>query len=221
MRRCATTLEGDMTVDEHEFLLRVLRDGHFEGAHLEIGTAAGGTLCSMMRAFEDDVRPPFVVVDRMTYFPNQLATVRQNLTDQGLNPDTVDLRVATSNDAFRRAMAGREEFDFMLIDATHKIFSVMADLRWTRLISVGGVLCLHDYCKKFPGVRLAVDWFLRHHVNYEVIGQTGTLIAIRKTSAAKRREVGPLDRAYSVSMYLPLQIQRKANKWKTAKKTAA
>jgi len=221
MRPCASTLEAEMTPEEHAFLLRLLEAERLPGPHLEIGTAAGGTLAAMMRCFGDADRPPFVVVDRMTYFPDQLETVRRNLQEHGLRADDVDFRVATSAAALREATRRRERFDFMLIDASHKILSVTADLRWTRLLSPGGILCLHDYCQRFPGVVRPVDRFLARHGNYARLGRAGSLLAVRKLCASMRREVGPLDRAHSLLWYLPLEVRRKLEKRQARRQPAA
>ena len=214
MRACATTLKAEMTAAEHELLLGLLQSERLTGRHLEVGTAAGGTLCAMMNCFDENDRPPFVVVDRMTYFPNQIHVIRHNLAQNGLDPDTVDFRVATSAAARVEAVQRGDHFDFILLDGSHKILGVMADLRWTRLLSVGGILCLHDYSPRFPGVRLSVDHFLRRHPNYERYRQADSLIVIRKTRASRRPEVGMVDRAYAWLWYLPLQVRRKWLKWR-------
>jgi SAM-dependent methyltransferase len=213
MGRCATTLEAEMTVREHELLLDLIRREKLPGRHLEIGTAAGGTLCSMMGAFDPANRPSFVVVDSMQYFPGQLDAVRRNLREHGLDPGQVDFRVATSVRAFREAAGREESFDFILIDATHRILAVTADLCWSRLLRPGGLLCLHDYCDRFPGVRVPVDRFLARQPNYEILGRADSLLALRKTGPSVRQEVSPLDRAYSWMWYVPLEAQRKAEKW--------
>jgi hypothetical protein len=202
-----------MTPEEHELLLRLIRCEAFPGAHLEIGTAAGGTLCAMMRCFPDAGRPRFVSVDRMTYFPNQREVIRWNLQQHGLDPDEVEFRATTSDRAFREASARKERFDFILIDGSHKIMAVAADLRWTRLLNVGGVVCLHDYSEPFPGVWLTVHRFLRRHANYSVVGRAGSLLALRKTSTSPRREISALDRAHSVLWHVPLEMRRKYEKW--------
>ena len=221
MRACATTLESEMSPEERGFLLDLLRREAFPGPHLEVGTAAGGTLCEMMRCFDDEHRPPFVAVDRMTYFPNQLDLVRKNLEQHDLDPQQVDFRVATSSQAFQQSVRKKETFDFILIDASHKILGVMADLRWTRLLNVGGIVCLHDYSPREPGVQLAVDRFLKSHVNYDILGQAGTLLALRKIERRFLREVSPLDRAYGVAWYLPLEASRRFRKWKDQHSRAA
>jgi len=206
-----------MTLPEQAFLHNLVHAENLPGAHLEVGTAAGGTLCRMMKSFGDESRPKFVVVDRMTYFPDQQQAVVRNLKQHGLSPRQVDFRTTTSSEAFRQADRRHESFDFMLIDASHKILAVMADLRWTRLLNVGGVVCFHDYSDRFPGVKLAVDRFLKHHTNYEPIGLVETLLALRKSAPCPSKEVSLLDSAYSVMMYLPLEVDRKINKWKTSK----
>jgi len=221
MRRCSETLEAEMTPGEQEFLQNLVRTENFTGPHLEIGTAAGGTLCRMMSCFSDESRPRFVVVDRMTYFPNQQGIVHENLRNHGLNPDTVDFRTSTSTEAFQTASRQDDRFDFMLVDASHKIRAVMSDLKWTRLLNVGGVACFHDYCDKFPGVKLSIDRFLSQHPNYEKIGHVDSLLAIRKKSASSTAEVSFNDSAYSVLMYVPLEVDRKIKKWKTRQRKAA
>jgi len=221
MRSCATTLEAEMTEAEHDLLLGLLKAERFDGRHLEVGTAAGGTLCAMMRCFDDQSRPSFVVVDRMTYFPNQMEIIRRNLRCNGLDPGRVDFRVATSADALAEASRRRDAFDFILLDGSHKVLAVTADLRWTRLLNVGGVLCVHDYCRRFPGVLLSVNRFLNHHPNYARAGQADSLLAIRKLRESRRPEVSLLDRAYSCAWYLPLQVRRKVLKWQNRRRPAA
>jgi predicted O-methyltransferase YrrM len=216
MPRCATTLEAEMTAAEHALLLKTLRELGRTGRHLEIGTAAGGTLCAMLGAFPDDRRPPFAVVDPMTYFPQQLDKVGQNLRDHGFDPATIDFRVASSRAAFADAAARRDEFDFILIDGCHKIRSVMTDLKWTRLLAVGGVVCFHDVTPKHRGVWLAVHRFLSRHPNYQRIAQADSLLAVRKAAASAAPEITAADEWYARAWYLPLQIERKWQRYRKA-----
>lgn len=213
MRECARSLQAEMSPAEHELLLSVLRRSGRRGLHLEVGTAAGGTLCTMLQSFPATERPRFVVIDPMTYFPQQLDTVVRNLLQHQLDPQGVDFRVATSRAAFQAAATSRETFDFMLIDACHKILSVTEDLKWLRLLNVGGIACFHDFTPKFRGVWLAVRRLLKGWKNYEVIGHAGSLLAVRKTSASTVPEVTLADEWYARTWYMPLQIERKWQKW--------
>jgi predicted O-methyltransferase YrrM len=216
MRRCATTREAEMTPAEHELLRQTLRQQGPLGKHLEIGTAAGGTLCAMLESFPDGQRPQFVVVDPMTYFPQQRSVVVENLKDHGLDPKQVDFRITTSSVAFERASLQHESFSFMLIDGCHKIRSVTTDLKWTRLLESGGIVCFHDMTPQHRGVWLAVRRFLNRHPEYERVAQADSLLVVRKRQAASQTEVSPLCEWYAAAWYLPLQFERKWQRWRKA-----
>ena len=216
MRECAVTLQPEMSSEEHTLLLSVLRTPVRGGQHLEIGTAAGGTLCAMLQAFPATERPRFVVVDPMTYFPHQLDAVVRNLREHRLDPYSIDFRVATSQAAFHEAASRRETFDFILIDGCHKILSVIEDLKWLRLLNVGGTVCFHDFTPKHRGVWVAVKRLLERRPNYRIIEQAGSLLALQKTAQSQRPEVTFADEWHARAWYLPLQIERKWHKLRRA-----
>lgn len=201
-----------MAPEELACLTALLRRLQFSGLHLEIGTAAGGTLCEMLKCFPPDRLPPWVVVDPMGYFPDQLEIVRGNLRDHGLSPAAVDFRIATSAAAFQQAAAAGESYDFMLIDGAHKIRYVMQDLRWTRLLAVGGRVCFHDYAPRCPGVMRAVDQFLAGHDNYRRGTLAGSLLVLEKTAVSATPEVGWPDLLWA-NLWSPwLQLQASLRK---------
>jgi predicted O-methyltransferase YrrM len=179
-RSCATQLTSEMTSPELDALREIIGRRPRKGRHLEIGTAAGGTLCEMMRAATH--RPPFVVVDPMTYFPDQRSTVEHNLTSHGLSLDQVDIRVMRSWEAFQAARSSGETFDFVLIDGTHKFRYVMQDLHWAGLINPLGILALHDYTPRLRAVKWAIDYFLANNRNYHRIGLVDSLLLLEKTA---------------------------------------
>jgi predicted O-methyltransferase YrrM len=205
-RACALTLESELAPEELAAMLTVMRSMP-AGKCLEVGTAAGGTLCAMMTAFDGDSRPGFVVVDPMTYFPDQLAVVRRNLEAHGLDPRQVDLRVTTSAAALDAARATNEAFAFMLIDGVHKIRYVVQDISWTHLLVPGGVVCFHDYNDAHPGVMLAVNRFLAKHRNYRREALTGALLVVRKMECSLSPEVTRLDRAWAFVLAPALQLR--------------
>ena len=197
-RPSATTLAPEMTAGELAGLESWLQDAELKARHLEIGTAAGGTLCFIMNRYDDKGRPPpFTVVDTMSYFADQLDIVKRNLTENGLDADTVDFRVMRSDEAFEQALKENLKFDFILIDASHKIRYVMNDLRWMRLLNVGGLACFHDYAPRFKGVRWPIDRFLRRNPHFSRHGQAETLLCLRKDRPPARPEVGALDRVWA------------------------
>lgn len=206
MRASATTLESEISPREMATLLELLRQSNFTGRHLEIGTAAGGTLKDMMLSYPAGKRPAFVVVDPMTYFPDQLAKVRANLTAAGIDPAEVEFRVGKSWPAFHAAAGRNETYSFMFIDGSHKLAHVTEDLAWTQLLETGGIVCFHDYKPQFPGVTMAVDRFLAKNMNYEKIAHEESLFAIRKKAQGGRGiNAWDLLRAKLISVYLQLE----------------
>jgi predicted O-methyltransferase YrrM len=211
MRASAITLEPEVSKNELARLVALLHAERLKGAHLEIGTAAGGTLRELMRAYPDETRPRFVVVDPMTYFPDQLAKVRRNLKDAGLDPERVDFRVAKSWPALCEAKRAGETFSFIFIDGAHKLRYVTEDLAWTGLLGSGGIVCFHDYGPAQRGVMMAVDRFLTRHSNYTVVDRVERLLIVRKL-AAGRGEVSLWDRLRATAIGLCLQLAAGARK---------
>jgi predicted O-methyltransferase YrrM len=214
VRASATTLAAEVSDNEIAALKALLKTRRLKGAHLEIGTAAGGTLKELMRSYPDAARPRFVVVDPMRYFPDQLAIVRRNLASAGLDSDRVDFRVGKSWTEFQRAERAGERFAFIFVDGSHKIHHVTEDLAWTRLLQPRGIICFHDYNRNFPGVMLAVDRFLAHYRNYRVVEQVESLLIVEKTAASTAEEIGAWDRLRARIINLFHQLQASARKRK-------
>ena len=216
MRQCATSVAAEMSPAEHQLLIPSLVTLAGRRRHLEIGTAAGGTLCAMLQAFPTERRPDFVVVDPMRYFPNQQQTINRNLTDHQLDPSRVDFRAMTSKEAFPIASEHNEEFDFILVDGCHRIESVTQDLKWTRLLAPGGLVCFHDYSPNFPGVKMPVDRLVGKHPNYVIEGLADSLLVIRKTAESRSAEVDFSDQCFAQFWSVPQRVSRKLNRWKRA-----
>lgn len=202
MRACAETLEPETSPAELAALTDLLKGAGLDGRHLEIGTAAGGTLRELLASYPADRRPPFVVIDPMSYFPDQLGTVRRNLAERGVDPDGVEFRVGFSQDEFPKAAARGERFQFVFIDGDHSATGVMRDMMWARLLEVGGYLCLHDVGPRSPDVLWVVARFLRKYPNYEKVAHVGTMLALRKRAPSAEPEISGLDRllAHPVKM---------------------
>lgn len=194
MRECTETLVSEMTEAERRSLTDALSAANLKGAHLEIGTAAGGTLCHLLVHYRDEMErepPPFIVVDPFTYFPDQLETVRRNLLRHKLDPDQVRFIQATGKEAFEQIASDPPALDFILVDGSHKLRHVVQDLRWARHLRPGGLLCLHDCSPKYPGVWLNARRFTRRHSNYSRVSHAGTLLILRKDAPSSRREITP------------------------------
>lgn len=206
MRACALTKASELSPKELTFLTSFLKEKQIKGKHLEIGTAAGGTLCQILSSYNSQNIPPFAVVDPMRYFPDQLQTICQNLMEHNLNPDWVDFRETTSVLALKVALKVHERFDFIFVDGAHKIKYVTQDLGWGELLNIGGYFCFHDYSPKYPGVFWTVNRFLRRHPNYIIVDHVETLLILQKKSISKTPEVAWNDRLYALFWSPWLQI---------------
>ena len=212
MRECATTLEAELTDDEMKQLVESVRSSRFTGSHLEIGTAAGGTLCRLLEIYKGRESPSFVVVDPMTYFPNQLDSVKENLRRHRHEPESIEFVVSKSDEAFGLMLTEERNFDFILIDGNHKFRHVTSDLRWSRLLNPGGLLCMHDYHPAFPGVFLAVNRFLRKNRNYEKERHVESMLIIRKKEMGCASEVSARDRVLSLLISPCFQLKASISK---------
>lgn len=191
MRRSAITLESEISDMERNGLFAVLKNLALKGTHLEIGTAAGGTLCEIYNFYKSTGGkvPNFWVVDPMQYFPDQLNIVKKNLISHGVNLASIRFLESISSVAIKKAYIENPAFDFILIDGSHKRKYVTQDLIWTRFLKKGGILCAHDYSPRFPGVQKSIDLFLKKYKNYKLISVTESLIVIRKMDATKSSEI--------------------------------
>jgi len=180
----AVRIEAECTEAEITALVGAMSERKLTRAHLEIGTAAGGTLKRMLLAYPSTERPKFVVVDPLTYFPKQREAIEANLASAGIDPRSVEFRVETSAKALKKALRAQEGFDFILIDGNHSLRPVTEDLRWTRLLVPGGFVCLHDYVHLdhvvIPGVKIALDRFLARHANYRLQEVVGGMAVVQK-----------------------------------------
>jgi predicted O-methyltransferase YrrM len=171
----------------------------------------------MMRSYPVEKRPRFVVVDPMTYFPDQPGIVRRNLASAGVDPDSVDFRISKSWPAFQEAARAGERYSFIFIDGSHKAHRVMQDICWARLLEPGGLLCFHDYTPRLPGVVFAVDRLLGANPNYEIAEYANTMMILRKTATSARPEVSGWDLLVAQAVNLGHQIRAGVRKRLTRK----
>src|SRR6056297_2503124 len=203
-RQSSIDLSSECTESERGLIRRVLSEANLSGRHLEIGTAAGGTLKEMIGVYADrETCPQFVVIDPFTYFEDQLKKVRANLSSAGIDPDSVEYWTGTTPDFIERERKARGSFDFVFIDGDHRHYPVMIDLQWLDLVRPGGFVCLHDRSAKFPGVGWAIDRYLENNPDVRFLEQAGTLVALEKTGPGRIRGVTSADlRAARVAQLL-------------------
>ena len=194
VRRSAITLEAECTPEQRALLCGILADNRFTYRHMEIGTAAGGTLKELISVYSDrNYCPQFVVIDPMTYYEDQFEKVCTNLISAGIEPSTVLFWKGKTENFFERERGLGGKFDFIFIDADHRHFPVTADLQWADLVNVDGYICLHDRNEKFPGVGWAIDRFLKKNSNFECVDQVGSLVALKKMAEGRYPAVNAND----------------------------
>jgi len=103
------------------------------------------------------VKPPLDLQGYETYKGWNFEAIQQefsNVTQQFANRLTVMVMDTVS----AAQLVPNASLDFVFIDAEHTYDAVLADIRsWSSKVKSGGLLCGHDYCHKFPGVKKAVD----------------------------------------------------------------
>ena len=195
-RASATTLESECTQAELGLLVHVLTSHDLRDRHLEIGTAAGGTLKELIGLYTSREKvPEFCVIYPLTYYPNQREIIDRNLRIAGIDPNSVRFWQGVTGDFLARERQNRGRFDFVFIDGDHRAYPVTVDLQWGDLVNLGGFICLHDNSPKFPGVTWAIARFLRNCPEFEMAGQEGTLVVLRKVAQRSKACVTRADRA--------------------------
>jgi len=193
-RRSSIDLSSECSEEERALIRHILNGADLAGRHLEIGTAAGGTLKEMIGVYaQHDMCPQFVVIDPFTYYDDQLQKVRTNLTNAGIDPDSVEYWTGTTQDFIGRERQAGGSFDFVFIDGDHRHYPVMIDLQWLDLVRPGGFVCLHDRSEKFPGVGWAIDRYLANNPDVRFVEQAGTLVALEKSGSGRSRGVTSAD----------------------------
>ena len=194
MKQSGIDLSSECDPIEIEALKQAINVAPSDGCALELGTAAGGTLKELIN-FSNSVgkRYNFHVIDPMTYYRDQLQKVKDNLKSAGINPEDVEFFIGTSEGFMKSNYFQDLSFSFVFIDADHRAYPLMKDLRILRNLEEGGIACFHDYKEKFPGVMWSLDHFLNKNSNYEYISKEKSLVTIKKIKKTNDTEVALSD----------------------------
>jgi hypothetical protein len=219
VRACAQTLASEITAEEMESLKKAMallqqRDPAAPlSPYLEVGTAAGGTLVQVMGMFATDRRPRFVVVDPMTYFPDQLGVVQRNIRDHGFAPQEVDFWIGQSKRIYPQLAGIGQTLGCVFIDGEHSIRGLTYDLNWAKLLRIGGLLIFHDYFPiASPEVVSVVNRFLKRCPNYQRISWVNSLLILEKASPSTNPEVSSIEVMRAELLHPVLRLRRSVRK---------
>lgn len=187
VRQSSITLESECTHNERKALRDILKNANFKAAHMEIGTAAGGTLKELIGCYPLGKAPQFIVIDPLSYFPDQLDKIKKNLISAEIDPESVDFWQGTTEEFINTDAAQDLTLDFLFIDADHRHYPVLVDLAWAAKMNKGGYVCFHDDQPKFPGVGWSIQRFLENNPNFKRVTKADSLVIVQKTD--DKREV--------------------------------
>ena len=212
MRQSGVDLSSECSSAERKCIAEAIKTLSVGGNFLEVGTAAGGTLKEIINTSDDaNLLSNFFVLDPLTYFPDQLKKIQQNLSNSKIDPSRVEFWKGTTDSHFPIATEKKLEFKFIFIDGDHKAFPVMNDLRWMDLLAIGGVACFHDYNKKFPGVMWSLDRFLARNDQFNVLLRADSLVVVKR-EGEKIISVNKTDLLLSKFIQIYLRLRRSVNK---------
>ncbi len=191
MRQSGIDLSSECSASERACIAEAIERLSIGGNFLEVGTAAGGTLKEIIQtADKKKLETMFYVLDPLTYYPDQLQKVHQNLSNSNIDPSRVKFWQGTTDSFLPIALKKDLKFSFIFIDGDHKAYPVMNDLRWMTQLEVGGVACFHDYCDKFPGVGWSLDHFLSRNKKFSIILEAETLKVVMRCG----EEISPVNK---------------------------
>ena len=188
MRACALTGESEIRSEALEMLIETLNAESAGASFMEIGTAAGGTLCRLLNDWKlarySQAADKSWVVDPMNYFPDQRQIVETNIKDRGIDPGIVTFFQMTSAEAYKNKFQDVEPLDFLLIDGSHKVKYVAQDARWISKVKNNGLIAFDDFGCGFDGVDWVVNYFRKkENSHYQEIFCFDGLIVFRKKQA--------------------------------------
>ena len=212
MRQSGIDLSSECTLAERNCIAEAIKTLSVGGNFLEVGTAAGGTLKEIINTSDDaKLLSNFFVLDPLTYFPDQLKKIQQNLSNSKIDPSRVEFWEGTTDSHLPIATEKKLEFNFIFIDGDHKAFPVMNDLRWMDHLVIDGVACFHDYNNKFPGVMWSLDRFLARNDEFSVLLRADSLVVVRR-EGKNIISVNKIDLFLSKFMQIYLRFRRSIKK---------
>ena len=197
--RCATTLNPELDRAALDALLDQIRRHRPRSPWLKIGAAAGGALRDMLLCFDDEQAPQITVIDPLSDFPRQKATILRNLNRHGVDEQKVLFRLETSRRALPRELRAGNRYGLILLDRATSLRDMTHDLAWARLLQVRGLLCVNHVDDQHRAVQRALQRFKTVNPQYELAAKAGAMQILRKTARPAKPEIRFGDRLYALA----------------------
>ena len=151
------------------FMLTLLpKVNEVEGVYLEVGSLLGRSSILIGKEAEKAGEKLYCVDvwDREEWLAHRktppcptdiLGTFLGNIKQHGLKETVIainkesELALKAWNEYFK------EPLRFIHVDGCHDYEAVLIDTGWKKHLSLGGIICFHDYCDSAPGVIRAVN----------------------------------------------------------------
>ena len=103
-------------------------------------------------------------------------TFTNNMKNRGLQKTVIPIKGDSKDYVANWAFPLR----FIHIDGNHNYEAVLIDTGWKKHLSLGGIICFHDYCDSAPGVIRAVNEELVMNDAFVKVGIRHSLIAFKR-----------------------------------------
>lgn len=168
-----------VTDEERALLVKLAAAVPDNGRIVEIGTLYGATTIFIAKAAP---RARVVTIDNYSWLPegpNSPALVTERLVKAGVSA-RVDV---VMGDSAKIGGVCRDRADLVFIDGDHSKVGAFTDIyNFSKLTNV---MAVHDYGNQqcHPGVKVAVDGFIKGYPEWRIAERVGMLVVLRKEDA--------------------------------------
>ena len=180
--------KGQFTKSNVQFMLNILPSvNNVDGAYLEVGSLLGRSSVIIGAEAKKQNEKLYCIDlwDKDEWVKHRtkpacpddiLGTFVNNTKSHGLLETIVPIRGDSKNYVDKWTIPLR----FIHIDGGHDYDPVFIDTGWKKYLSIGGIICFHDYCDSAPGVIRAVNEELVMDKDFVKIGIRHSLIAFKR-----------------------------------------
>jgi predicted O-methyltransferase YrrM len=153
-----------------------------EGNAVEIGSYRGRSTVVIAAGLRHGGKGKVVAIDPHVSKSSDYELFLDNIENTHFADQIIPIR-STSERVFEMKTIQRifrHPIGLLFIDGDHTYEGVKKDLNWVDVVSKGGIIALHDYTSKYPGIVKAVNEYQETHHAMEQLPLLGSMILFRK-----------------------------------------